>query len=186
MSVELTATPGEDAARTAGVERLPTGSAHVGTHHLEALLSSLGLAQAATRPGDIRGYTERVAEHLLYASRHLESVMGQWRELNARVDRAVAFLNEHPEATAPGVPDPTPVGAVVARRICWPAPGTVCLEGGCGYCNDQPFRNLTVIRAEAVECGRLDAYLWGDSHGWANAETRTGRRKPATTTRSKR
>lgn len=32
------------------------------------------------------------------------------------------------------------------RRICWPEFDIVCLEGGCGYCGDHPFRTETAIR----------------------------------------
>ena len=30
------------------------------------------------------------------------------------------------------------------RRICWP-PDLTCLEGGCGYCEDHPFRSHRTI-----------------------------------------
>lgn len=26
------------------------------------------------------------------------------------------------------------------RRICWPDPDAICLEGGCGYCQHEPPR----------------------------------------------
>jgi hypothetical protein len=71
-----------------------------------------------------------------------------------------------------------------ARRICWPNPDATCLEGGCGYCNDNPFRALTIIRAYAESAGQVrnrgndktqdavDAYNYGYRHRFFNAETR--------------
>lgn len=32
------------------------------------------------------------------------------------------------------------------RRICWPDPDAVCLEGGCGYCRDADFHTYAEIR----------------------------------------
>lgn len=32
------------------------------------------------------------------------------------------------------------------RRICWPNPDSVCLEGGCSYCNKEEFQTYTVIK----------------------------------------
>jgi len=33
------------------------------------------------------------------------------------------------------------------RRICWPKFDKVCLQGGCGYCDDHPFRTeATILR----------------------------------------
>ena len=95
LSVDLFALPGEDLARAAGVEHLPTGSPYVGTHHLEGARSAFKCAQEATRPGDIEGYLARAQEHMLYAERNMHSAMGQWAEYNRRLDRVIAFLNEH-------------------------------------------------------------------------------------------
>lgn len=33
------------------------------------------------------------------------------------------------------------------RRICWPEFDLVCLEGGCGYCGDHPYRTEKAILA---------------------------------------
>lgn len=71
-----------------------------------------------------------------------------------------------------------------ARRICWPNPDATCLEGGCGYCNDSPFRALAVIRKYAESAGQVHnrnggktqdavtAYNYGFRHNFFNAETR--------------
>lgn len=61
---------------------------------------------------------------------------------------------------------------IVARRICWPTPDVCCLEGGCGYCNERPFRSLRTIRSYAFRTGQMAAYRWGDAHRWGNAEVR--------------
>jgi hypothetical protein len=56
------------------------------------------------------------------------------------------------------------------RRICWPTPDEVCLQGGCLYCNDRPFRTLLQIRVYAREAGYLAAYNYGEAHDFWNAE----------------
>ena len=69
------------------------------------------------------------------------------------------------------------------RRICWPTPDATCLHGGCGYCNDQPFKSLNVIRKYARQAGTvhhrggrqvdaMQAYNEGLQAGFYNAETK--------------
>jgi hypothetical protein len=41
------------------------------------------------------------------------------------------------------------------RRICWPNPDATCLHGGCGYCNDNPFRSVKSIRDYARTAGTV-------------------------------
>lgn len=41
------------------------------------------------------------------------------------------------------------------RRICWPNPDATCLEGGCLYCNDYPYRDIEDIRAWAQHAGTV-------------------------------
>lgn len=57
------------------------------------------------------------------------------------------------------------------RRICWP-PDEVCLEGGCLFCNDSPYRYVSAIEDYAIEHGMLEAFDYGKRHGWNNAEIR--------------
>lgn len=64
------------------------------THHLEAAVRSIELAEAATRPGDKVGYAKRADEHLLYARRNVESMVSSWRGYNAQADRLIARLAE--------------------------------------------------------------------------------------------
>lgn len=64
------------------------------THHLQAAVQDIELAEAATRPGDKSGYAQRAESHLLYARRATESTIAQWREYNARADRLIARLAE--------------------------------------------------------------------------------------------
>lgn len=72
---------------------------------------------------------------------------------------------------------------ITERRICWPDPDATCLEGGCIYCNEHPFRSVKtilrwaegagVLRNRAIgEKPALDAFFWGESFGWGNAATR--------------
>jgi len=59
------------------------------------------------------------------------------------------------------------------RRICWPYPDKVCLEGGCIYCNDYPFRAVSAIQQYAESTNGLEkAFEWGQQNGWPNVETR--------------
>lgn len=69
------------------------------------------------------------------------------------------------------------------RRICWPTPDATCLHGGCGYCNDQPFKSLGVIRRYAKQAGMvyhrggqqvdaMQAYNEGLAAGFYNADTK--------------
>ncbi|ANA86043.1 hypothetical protein BH766_gp74 [Gordonia phage Demosthenes] len=72
---------------------------------------------------------------------------------------------------------------IIARRICWPNPDATCLEGGCGYCNDEKFQKLEDISDYAWNAGRVhhrggqsvdawDAYNDGLGHGFWNAEVK--------------
>lgn len=58
------------------------------------------------------------------------------------------------------------------RRICWPMPDEVCLEGGCIYCNDKPFKSVEDIRMYAEAGGLLDSFDYGQARNWNNAESR--------------
>jgi hypothetical protein len=72
------------------------------------------------------------------------------------------------------------------RRICWPNPDCTCLEGGCGYCNEYRFRNVSSIE-RAVHRGEVQphhrgtgdrvydpmiAFRNGERNDWHNAESR--------------
>ena len=76
---------------------------------------------------------------------------------------------------------------VEQRRICWPKPDATCLEGGCGYCNDEPFRDVAQIRRYAERAGvipnraqgeqdALRAFTYGHQRGWNNAQWRVIKR----------
>jgi hypothetical protein len=58
------------------------------------------------------------------------------------------------------------------RRICWPNPDTVCLEGGCSYCNENPFRGLAVIRRwiDAQNKPPVKAWRFGLDNDFFNVE----------------
>jgi hypothetical protein len=47
------------------------------------------------------------------------------------------------------------------RRICWPNPDKVCLEGGCLYCEDGPLTSLDNIRSYASSHGLMKAFMYG-------------------------
>lgn len=51
------------------------------------------------------------------------------------------------------------------RRICWPEFDTVCLEGGCGYCGDHPYRTEAQIRARLATARQLRALDYGKGNG---------------------
>jgi hypothetical protein len=36
------------------------------------------------------------------------------------------------------------------RRICWPEPDGLCMQGGCIYCNFGAFRSVNIIRGYAA------------------------------------
>lgn len=69
------------------------------------------------------------------------------------------------------------------RRICWPNPDATCLEGGCGFCNYEPFRDVAQIERYAKRAGvlpnratghqpALEAFEYGRAGHWNNAESR--------------
>lgn len=70
------------------------------------------------------------------------------------------------------------------RRICWPTPDATCLEGGCSYCDDEPFVALSTINRYVESAGLLpnrglgeqlaiNAWLTGLDHGFfGRAEVR--------------
>jgi hypothetical protein len=60
---------------------------------------------------------------------------------------------------------------VEMRKICWPKPDAVCMQGGCGYCNDYPYRGLGTIERYARENGLIKDFRWGESHLFCNAMT---------------
>lgn len=59
------------------------------------------------------------------------------------------------------------------RRICWPNPDHVCLEGGCGYCNYEQFRDVSEIGDYVDEHPELrKSFAFGRDSGWNNAQKR--------------
>lgn len=64
------------------------------THHLEAAVKDIELAEAATRVSDKVGYAQRAEAHLLYARRATASTIAAWRECNQRADKLIARLAE--------------------------------------------------------------------------------------------
>lgn len=59
------------------------------------------------------------------------------------------------------------------RRVCWPRPDAVCLQGGCGYCNDHDFRSLTEVFAYARSSGQTrDYWLGWDNYWWNRIDVR--------------
>jgi hypothetical protein len=73
---------------------------------------------------------------------------------------------------------------VEQRRICWPDFDNTCLEGGCQYCNGNPFRSVASIeravqrRADQnADGGLMQSFDRGHRHRWGNAESRTVRMK---------
>lgn len=58
------------------------------------------------------------------------------------------------------------------RRICWPNPDEVCIEGGCIYCNDKPFKSVEEIEIYAEARYMLDSFRWAQTRNWNNAESR--------------
>ena len=82
-----------------------------------------------------------------------------------------------------------PTQMVKERKICWPKPDATCIEGGCLYCEDGPWKSENAVRRfcmraehhgkELMNRGNgkttkaMAAYEYGISHGWGNAPTRT-------------
>lgn len=76
------------------------------------------------------------------------------------------------------------VRTIRQRRICWPEPDATCIEGGCSWCNDNPWRSVESIRRYCEKAGTLrnryggtsqdamQAFRYGESRGWNNAQTR--------------
>ncbi len=54
--------------------------------------------------------------------------------------------------------------AVKRRRICWPSPDAVCLQGGCLWCQDHPQRSLKQIYLYARSRNLLASYAIGQDH----------------------
>lgn len=62
------------------------------------------------------------------------------------------------------------------RRICWPNPDAVCLQGGCGYCNTYRFRNVTSIEKWVDKQHRpelTESFQYGQTNNWFNANSRS-------------
>lgn len=55
---------------------------------------------------------------------------------------------------------------IIARRICWPEPDATCLEGGCGYCVDEPFRSVKTIEKWARTAGVVQNRGTGEQDAW--------------------
>lgn len=63
-----------------------------------------------------------------------------------------------------------------ARRICWPNPDATCLEGGCGWCDEYPFRTLAVIERYARSAGQVPNRCGGETqNAWAAYRYPAGR-----------
>jgi hypothetical protein len=84
---------------------------------------------------------------------------------------------------------------VAERRICWPNPDATCLNGGCLHCNDHPYRSLRQIARFAAKAGvlphrgsgsddALEAFRYGLSHDFFNADTRAAKEDVAAYTES--
>lgn len=74
------------------------------------------------------------------------------------------------------------------RRICWPQFDATCLEGGCIYCNDNPYRAVELIsrkvhglaakdktvlnRGNGLERDPIEAFQYGWMNNWNNADSR--------------
>lgn len=54
------------------------------------------------------------------------------------------------------------------RRICWPNPDKICLQGGCIYCDDHPFKGEVAIRSYAYSKGWQADF----QYGWENGADR--------------
>jgi hypothetical protein len=63
---------------------------------------------------------------------------------------------------------------ITSRRICWPTPDTVCLEGGCMYCNQHRYIPISWIRnyAARTSAEHLAAFAYGVEHNFFNADKR--------------
>ena len=62
----------------------------------------------------------------------------------------------------------------VRRKICIPY-DTVCLEGGCHFCEDCKWRTIETLRkdTEAMTDPKYHkAFLWGLQHDFANAQVK--------------
>ena len=78
----------------------------------------------------------------------------------------------------------TKIVQVAQRKICWPEPDSVCLEGGCIYCNGfGKWKNIGEVGAYAREVGiktyhpgvtrdYVASFRWGRDWGWPNTEQR--------------
>jgi hypothetical protein len=62
---------------------------------------------------------------------------------------------------------------VTSRRICWPDPDAVCLQGGCSYCNEGDFQTLRTIYRYARDHDMLRDYNIGwDNYWYGRVEVR--------------
>lgn len=66
-----------------------------------------------------------------------------------------------------------PVSAITYRKICWPTPDAVCMQGGCGYCNDNPMRSIITVRAYARTHDMMKDFRYGEDTRWPNVHTTT-------------
>jgi hypothetical protein len=71
----------------------------------------------------------------------------------------------------------------IKRKICWPNPDATCLEGGCGYCNYNPYRAISTIERYARNAGVVPnrgigekdawkAFSYGKQANWNNAQSK--------------
>ena len=76
---------------------------------------------------------------------------------------------------------------ITHRKICWPDPDATCLNGGCGWCNEYPYRSMRTIMRFAKQAGQIphrgsgddDAYealMWGVGYEFGNVDKRWGDR----------
>jgi len=78
-------------------ERMPEHMGYVNLANVDAALRDFQHALDAERASDQVLYLKRARSALLAAERNAMSTRGEWRGYNNRLDRLVAFLEEHEE-----------------------------------------------------------------------------------------
>lgn len=62
----------------------------------------------------------------------------------------------------------------IKRKICWPDPDGVCMEGGCTYCNDGRFILIETIKKIARRKGMIEEFNYGGKDNWPNVLKKDG------------